>query len=471
MLQQKLIHQLMNNNFQKSNTSVYNIASINVHGFGDKTSAIKNLIIQSKIDILCLQETWRFNLNDFKLKNYHVLHQTSMPIDTVITGRPYGGLGFIIKNSIKYEKISPFNIPNGMNLYTFSRVMSINLIECKTLLTNIYLPAVDSRLSCLENEQKFDETLAYFDVTTHGFSNQILVGDFNLSPFDKITNRHKLFQTYLIPKFYEFDLDFVDNKNYTYYDHHSQRFIDRVLTTCKSLSNYKICINDDIGSDHLPIMFNLNFTITSENTRRISDFITKINWQKATSRNVFAFKEKIDYLIKKNLGKPEYYNNSTLNRLLQTLEEAASMSMPKYRPKSKRSTLLPDWNETVGPYKKVLQYWNNILCVTASSHPNFNHIKHMSRLAKTRFKWALRKHRTFCSKEKNSFTTNENCYKLLNNNKKTSLINPPNDIAGFKPENQLIMWTEHYQKTFSTQKEPKKLHILTKLTNYSHTMI
>ena len=183
----------MINNLQMSNNTFYNIACLNLHGFGDKISVVQNLIIDLNIDILCIQETWRYNLNDFKMPNYHVLHQSSMPSDTVILGRPYGGLGFIIRNSIKYERISPYNLPNGMDLYTFSRVMSINLIECNTLLTNIYLPAVDSRLSSSENEQKFDETLAYFHVITNGFSNQILVGDFNLSPFDKITNRHNYF--------------------------------------------------------------------------------------------------------------------------------------------------------------------------------------------------------------------------------------------------------------------------------------
>jgi len=163
---------------------IYKIPSINLHGFGFKFDLLKQFILQNDIDILLIQESWRYNLNDISINGYNIIHNSSMDPNCKTVGRPFGGVGILIKSSIPYSQKSPLSKPKDLDYDLYGRLISVYLEDSKTLLSNIYMPCYDSRFSTDQNLVKLESTLTYLDSITDNYTNQILIQTFHIQIFN-----------------------------------------------------------------------------------------------------------------------------------------------------------------------------------------------------------------------------------------------------------------------------------------------
>ena len=119
------------------------ILSYNSGGLGGYTRPlIHDLLCDSNADIVLLQETWLFKRDLGVLATLHKIYlgngKSAIPDDTILHGRPYGGLGFLWRRSLS---------GNIRNIHVnCDRIDAILLIHdgSVTLIVNVYLP-VDNR--------------------------------------------------------------------------------------------------------------------------------------------------------------------------------------------------------------------------------------------------------------------------------------------------------------------------------------
>ena len=101
-----------------------------------------------------------------------MIHESAMTTnESRKKGRPFGGVAFIISKAI------PFKVK-----YQNSRCLSILLTNENVLISNVYLPSYNSRVSAEINRQRLMEAVGHFDAA-HECREEtvdfITMGDFN----------------------------------------------------------------------------------------------------------------------------------------------------------------------------------------------------------------------------------------------------------------------------------------------------
>lgn len=444
------------------------IASLNINGLNSKLQNINNLLDSTGIDILCLQETKSTNLNQLVCPNFTKIHVSAMDINTDLSNLSSGGLGILIRDNISYERISPTTKPDNIDLNIFSRILSIKLLEFDLILSNIYLPANNSKLSQDENEEKLLQTLAYFDQINDSNTNLICAGDFNSGPKDTDW-RSIIIKDHFFPRFQPSDLDYTTEINpytYTSYAHKSTRRLDRIISTLPAyFTNFDILYKYDCGSDHLPIKASFTVPKIQRDIEKpvIKKTTNKLNWQAAKPKNIRAFQEILTSKIKKitkvvqNLDID--YDEHAMKLFTKALDEAAHDSIPKFK-KSHHNSIKPritKWHEEVEPYKNEVSYWSTRVAMTEKSDSvNYNYVTKQKSLAHSRYRFKLKQQRAITRQNILENISHKNCYKII---KKDDFRqkSAPLDLEGCQPTEQLKKWEKHYMDTFKAKYEPKKI--------------
>ena len=79
--------------------------------YGYDKNEVSKMIIDNSADIVALQETWRHNIS--QINGYQKLHFSAMDSQRY-RGRPFGGAGFYVKNSIPFRPLT--SASNHMSL-------------------------------------------------------------------------------------------------------------------------------------------------------------------------------------------------------------------------------------------------------------------------------------------------------------------------------------------------------------------
>lgn len=219
------------------------IISININSLNSKIDSLTNLLNNKSPDIVCLQETKSNHMNNLNYKNYQKIHLSAMDPEIDQTHQSKGGLGFLIKSSIKFEQITPHTKPEILSLDTYSRLLSIKLLDYDLTVSNVYLH--DSRIDQDENSDKLLKVLASHETATENLNNQIVAGDFNSSPHDSNWRKDVICEHF--ENYSHTDLDFIDNNSYTYtsYAHKTTRHLDRIISTIPSFyKKFKILYSE-----------------------------------------------------------------------------------------------------------------------------------------------------------------------------------------------------------------------------------
>ena len=154
------------------------ISIIKCNGF-DELIMQNTLRMQNSPFILCAQETWRYNLNEFHAKNksmFHTVHSSSMDENIRTKGRPFGGLAMFIHDKIRFKPIH-----QDKNCIA----IEVENMNSNFVLANVYFPPYDSKKTEQENFTNLARILGDLTSVLESYSEIILCGDLNYHYADK----------------------------------------------------------------------------------------------------------------------------------------------------------------------------------------------------------------------------------------------------------------------------------------------
>ena len=265
-------------------TNSMSIVTYNCHGFNQGKILLNSFCSHNSscesVDCIFLQELWLTPDNMHKIENfsedylfYGVSAMESTISSGVLVGRPYGGVGILIKS--KYGHLVT---------YCEAKDRFVILAVGKTILINIYFP------SCKVEQDRsiFMDTLASIENILSAFNgcNIVMGGDFNCNIVDK-----NLWSAVAFRKFmHEYELQLVDNLlyddsvNFTFGNDCTSRYslIDYFMVSKCLFDNVVDCriIDSPINmSDHNPVIICINDCVTGFKVIEESNVNTKDRFQ------------------------------------------------------------------------------------------------------------------------------------------------------------------------------------------------
>ena len=157
------------------------VITYNCKGFQSSSDYIKDVILESKPLIMCLQETWHLqtNVSAFASLSPEYMFYDTSGVDcseSILAGRPYGGLAIFYKRSIAH---------NVKHIKTQSRRCCAVLVHeenCVPLMIiNVYMPCdnYSTRTVC----QDFCDVIAEIEELLNDYDGAVLLcGDWNTDP-------------------------------------------------------------------------------------------------------------------------------------------------------------------------------------------------------------------------------------------------------------------------------------------------
>lgn len=391
------------------------IATFNCEGWD--TLVIENMISElsqnhSKNIILCLQETWRYEIPaEFETRmadKYNIVHESAMDPSVPRRGRPFGGVCMIMSKSLDYTLH-----------YTDARCQSIILKDHRALINNVYLPYDNTRIPSTENTEKYMQAVSHL-ATAHELAEDIhcsiTIGDVNCAPTD-YNDRAEILAQFLNDHRYEdTDLFFYDDNVFT---HKSGRIIDRIFMSCDSeISSMKnVHVNMKFtSSDHFPVISEVSFqNIPSQ--PRSDTFTTRLNWKKANELSLEAYSKLASKLCAASLI--EFYSGnidgpSLYTETVNNLTTAAEKCIPKYKKNEcRRNHNIPMWRERMTTYQANVDFWLQSQFLQGGPNRCHPYIRQQLRIARAQYK---RQHRALRREIRGSISDNitrQNCHKTL----------------------------------------------------------
>lgn len=289
------------------------IVQFNINGFMAHVRELKHFISVRDIDICLIQETFLKPKKQFSLPGYVVLRKDRLD--------PRGGLLILIKQGIRFSEIKINSDIEAQAIAIRTDVHDINLV-------NVY-----SSPNAVFDEKDYDNL---FNLGSH----TILCGDFNAhSHLWKCKNTDKRG---------EIMENFMDKYDYVLLNTGQSTLINSRgdetcvdLTFCSANMATKInwyVNNSHLGSDHNPIVIQLNQKVEQE-----SDFVSRWKLQKSdwAKFNVLCH-DKIDAKGFENLD-----TDDKINTFVDYITQAASAAIPKTRHTPKNKRFRPYWNEKI----------------------------------------------------------------------------------------------------------------------------
>ncbi|KAK6175887.1 hypothetical protein SNE40_014264 [Patella caerulea] len=229
---------------------------LNCRSVRNKAIKLNEFIIENKLDIFALTETWLTDSNDQTA--LAELVPTGYSIPSVPRNKRGGGVALIFKSSIKSTK------PRLEKFKCFECLDSLVSIKQKNpRLIIIYRPPGKSA------ELFFNEFQTFLEDVSHSNSELVITGDFNFhydkdndkssSRLKNILDTHSLYQHAKIKT------------------HKRGHILDLVISRESETSIGKLTVQDHILSDHFPVFSDLeieptNFPVQSLQVRNLKNF-------------------------------------------------------------------------------------------------------------------------------------------------------------------------------------------------------
>ena len=280
-----------------------NIISWNSQSIAPKLSELSHFVDNNDVKIILIQETWltpKFNL---KFRNFKIYRHDRLSDSTI---NPHGGVAILVHPSVKHKLI---------NKCSFEGLESI-FVEIEGLTSSFDVGCVYCPPAITINRFKRD-----VNTLLSTSSSCFIAGDWN--------SKHKSWNNQIN------DRRGIELKNLI--DHHSfkiQAPNGPTLFPCRgnpSIVDFGITKNFDfvaktsicneLSSDHLPLMFQVDFS-HQEIKNQIFDF-KKANWKK--------FREDIEYLLRNN-ELTEIKSRDDIDKSITFLNEIINISSKKNIP-------------------------------------------------------------------------------------------------------------------------------------------
>lgn len=389
-----------------TNSMNMSLCSWNMRGHGaDRVRYAQSLLENN--DIVLVQETWLYDFEFHKLSGNSpfpmtVIGTSGMDPEVIRSGRPYGGLAIIVKDS---SKLSLARVSCKSNRLMAVIVNTFN--DFKFLLFNVYMPC-DERYPTAGSVM-YEEVLSEIEsiIDTHNDIDNVLVaGDLNTD-----VNRDYSAHTPLLLDFcarrdlqpcVQLNINRVD---FSYENEASgtKSTIDHFIFNL-SLGNSSVdyfCLHDgDNMSDHAPICLVLDVPVNSKKSKRVGKS-KGVSWNRATKTDILCYKETLrrcladivlplDAMHCSNTGQlvctcPKHYNDliEYHSQILHALESAAARSIPRQRKKG-----LAGWSTLVNPLKEEAILWNKMWI--DCGRPNSGWVYHIRRKTRAKYRHAVK---------------------------------------------------------------------------------
>ena len=435
-----------------SETSTHNKTELVIGTFncrGWDSHVIKNLIedmsaYHSRKLILACQETWLYtpptNFQKELEDQYHFVHESAMSATEYRKGRPFGGIAFVVSKSIAF-KIKYLNC----------RCLSILLTNCNILISNIYLPANDSRKSAQENRISMAEALGHLDAA-HELAVEtvdgIVLGDFNVAPEDT-NSRSSLVKESL----HLLGYDLHSQLNYP--THNSGRTLDGITTTnsiSSSIQRKEVVLSHN-NSDHYPVIAWTN--IKDEDNLPLVPTLPQLCWKKASEKALLSYSNLCQKKCNTSLRKfqrDEIDGTQLYAEVVNNMESAAQSCIPKSRKNNERKRHnVPMWRERMASHKTEVDYWLQLQFLNGGPNHCPSVIRQQLRLAKSRYRFHFRALRREIEINVAETITLYNYYQKLSRKPKAA---KPAMIDGHSRRAQPEMWRQHFRTVFHADETP-----------------
>jgi hypothetical protein len=313
-------------------------------------------------DIVFIQEHWLHNREIDKLDEYLNMEKTNgyldaeMQIENHCTGRPYGGIGWLINKEIKPEKISFIN----------HRISILKIQEW--IILGVYMHANSNNSKRSFDEHMHDVQQLQSIIREFDFNTKILItGDFNSD-----LNRKSKFDRILQTMINEEGLVSVDQLKYgdkegihTFHGaNNGKSWIDHVITRRQDIKFiYNLIINEDITntSDHKAITIELETIQTCEETKTNMEKPNTTNYKSIDWTDTIII-EKYQDKLKRKINRKELEKvklNETTNR--DTLQKEINAQLTQITEILIETTkeLEMEIKDQKGYNKKTKKYWWN----------------------------------------------------------------------------------------------------------------
>lgn len=357
-----------------------NILQLNIQSINNKLDLLEKLLNENSIDIALIQETWTIPNQKIKIKSFNTI------INSRINCRG-GGVAIIIRNNLPYqtvqttshEKIEHIEVRTTINGEQFH-------------LISFYNPNQENAQRTKQNFNQILEKYKYID-------NTIICGDINAASGLWNNTGHedglgKIISDLIVNSPYTLLNDGSSTRMNLYNNSESAIDISLVSSNLSHCSSWKI-LEDNIGSDHKPILINL--AALNPKVSKIS-FQNKANSMKAINdmptdqlTNVSQFTDEINRIVKQNTKTieidprkvPKKWWNEHIERLWKIKREKqriynqkkdlhTAMEMKKAINKLKleiKKAKKNSWNDFVNQMSNMntSQIWNTIRTIRNSN--------------------------------------------------------------------------------------------------------
>lgn len=460
------------------------ILSWNCQGFKSNGPWLHKVL--HNYDIIALQETWLLDTEQILLDqfdpNYYSIHKSGMP-KTFLTlrGRPYGGVGFLIRKSLQNHVKTV--------MQNDSRLISISFAteSGEMLVTNVYFP-----VNSINNEELIVKYISKIEmlVSEHnGYS--VVCGDFNLS------SKSALFKD--IQSFCEnnehrvLDIDHLPAETFTFCSkgNGSTSWIDHFIVSNDLCDISKISIlNDHSSSDHVPIFFSarLKFVERNENKNSTSNIEGKINWRRMTIKDKDLYRQSTHHALEKILANKSICttplcnnvsHNDDITSLYQTIVNSLKgcALILQRRAKSKRLKAKPvtGWNDrvktTYQTYRNIYRQW----VISGRCDSNlYNDMTAKRKFFKKALKLCRKKRESIIADRLATEFDSKDFYKFWSSVKAQDGLSKEcltDKLEGVVGESDICeYWARHYESTFTSNKDATKQEIVNKYISNCHTL-
>ena len=356
------------------------IFSYNSRGFNkSKQEFLSSLtaVAGDCLPVICNQENFLLKSNEYIAKNalpdYHVIFNPATMED--LNGRPKNGMFVAVPDPVKemVKDVSPPSKRLQSLLFRFE--------SCRMLLLNTYFPTDPKTNNFDDTELRLLLSQIQSAIAENDFDQLIITGDIN-ADFKRSTSFVKSVEDFLaefnIRKSWDaFPIDFthvmeMQGKTYTsildhffWIDAKTAHIIDSGVI--HSIEN---------TSDHCPIYLKLEIPKISHVPRKDeSDARPLPRWNMATDEQKQRYMREVDRRLQQ-IGIPKCavgcnnvrcYNkdhmeaiDSLMLNVLQAVEKAADIYIPKPKNGHQKSKEIPNWKEEIQPFRDKAQFWHAV---------------------------------------------------------------------------------------------------------------
>jgi hypothetical protein len=396
-----------------SNKQNFSIMSLNIQSLPAKFNEFEEFMQQlssknCNFDVICLQELWRLNNPDmYQLENYHELIFKSRELN--VQG---GGVGFYIKNSVKFKILNDISIFVDKVIETF--FIEIELHKQKFIIGSVYRPnSSTANMTSTEQLAKFNDSLNFI-LSSIGNKKIYLLGDINIDILK--FESHKPTADYINNIFSLGCLQLISKP--TRCNHLSATLIDHIVTNVIS-SKYVTGVLANSISDHFPIFCILenlreqqkhktfsSRNLTKNNIEQFKETLSQESWNDATENNdpqicFDLFSNKFNSLFEEKFPLKTCRFNKNIHKIENWITKGFLIS------RSQKNKLYSNYVQdpsvvNLNIFKKFRNMYNKLLKACKKLYFENELKKHAKNLTQT---WKLLREATKSKKQKSNVVT------------------------------------------------------------------